>query len=226
MIQKSNHKGYALNRETLKQDRPLWLFLAALIIAGFILYPMLPEQVPSHWNWKGEVDDYASRAFGAFGMPLLALGLYIMMLVLPFIDPKRENYARFGAVYRLLRWGIVLFMTGLYAVTVLAALGHSVNVGMLVKGGVAVLFILIGNVMGQIQHNYFVGIKTPWTLANEEVWRLTHRLGAKIWVLGGLVCLAMAPFQTIWSAYVFIAVITVMALVPVIHSYLVFRRSA
>jgi uncharacterized membrane protein len=199
--------------------------MAGLIIAGFILYPMLPEQVPSHWNWQGEVDSYASRAFGAFFAPLLAVGLYLLMLVVPLIDPRRDNYVRFAGVYRLMRWSFVLFFAGLYAVTVGVALGYNLDAGLLVKAGVALLFTLLGNIMGQLKHNYFVGIKTPWTLASEEVWQRTHRLGAKVWVLGGLICLVLSPVRALWGAYAFLACIVLMALVPIVYSYVVFRNA-
>jgi uncharacterized membrane protein len=103
------------------------------------------------------------------------------------------------------------------------ALGYNLNVGFLVKGGVALLFTLLGNIMGQLKHNYFVGIKTPWTLASEEVWRRTHRMAGKLWVLGGLICLALSPAQTLWGAYVFVACIALMAVVPIVYSCVIFR---
>jgi uncharacterized membrane protein len=226
MSLKNTDKGYALDWKTLKQDWPLWIFLAGLILAAFLLYPMLPDKVPAHWNIHGEIDRYSSRAFGAFFAPLLALGLYLLMIVLPVVDPRRDNYTRFAGAYRLIRWGLVIFMAALYAVTVGVALGYNLNAGLFVKAGIALLLTLLGNVMGQLKHNYFVGIRTPWTLASEEVWRRTHRFASWFWVIGGLVCLAAAPIQSLWGAWVFFGSIAVIALVPIIFSYIVFRRVA
>lgn len=215
--------GYRLNWSTLKGDWPLWVWLAGMLIAGFLIYPHLPDRVPSHWNFRGEVDAYSSRLFGAFFAPLLSTGIYILLVVVPLLDPRRENYSRFAGAYRFLRWGLVFFMSALYAVTVLNAFGYGVDVGFVVKVLVGVLFILIGNFMGQFRHNYFVGIRTPWTLANEAVWQRTHRLAAKVWVAGGIICLGVAPVQNIWGVCIFFAAIGVMAVLPVAYSYYLFR---
>lgn len=224
MPEKNKGEGYALTWEALKPDWPVWLVLAGLLAAAVILYPLLPERVPVHWNWRGEVDRYGSRFEGAFTAPLLALGIYALMLVAPLIDPRRENYARFAGAYRLLRWVFVLFMAGIYVVWMAAALGYRVDIGLAVKTALGLLFIAIGNVLGQVRFNYFVGVRTPWTLTDEAVWQRTHRLAAKVWVLGGFVCLAMAPFRALWAVVGFFTAITLMVLVPVIFSYLCYRR--
>jgi uncharacterized membrane protein len=194
------------------------------LIGAFFLYPHLPEQVPSHWNLKGEVDSYTTRTLGAFLMPVLAIILYLTMILVSVIDPRRENYVRFKNAYRLMRWIMVLFLGGLYVLTMLFSLGYDINIGLIVKAGVALLLAVIGNFMGQFRHNYFVGIKTPWTLANEKVWNQTHRFGGRIWVAGGLVCLAMSPLNALWANYLYFASIMLMAFVPMVYSYLLYRR--
>lgn len=216
--------NYRLDWATVKQDWPLWLFMAGLLVAAVVLYPYLPAKVPGHWNIYGEIDAYYPKSFGAFFEPILMIGIYLLMLFMPLIDPKRENYLRFVGPYRFLRWTIVLFLGLLYGATILAALGYPVDVALLVKAIVAVLFIVIGNFMGQFRHNYFVGIKTPWTLASEEVWQRTHRLGARIWVTGGLICLAMAPVKAPWGAYVFFTALLLMVLVPTVYSYSLYNK--
>ncbi|WP_083774340.1 SdpI family protein [Ammonifex degensii] len=145
------------------------------------------------------------------------------MLVTPLIDPRRRNYARFAGAYRLLRWSFVLFMAGVYSVWMAAALGYPVDIGLAVKMGISLLFLAIGNVMGQVRHNYFVGIKTPWTLASEEVWQRTHRLAAKVWVLGSLACLPLAFCQGLWAEVTFFSIIVLMVLVPAVFSFLCYR---
>lgn len=215
---------YRLEWKTFRKEWPIWLLMLGILILAIYIYPHLPEKVPTHWNLQGQVNQYSSRSFGAFFAPLLNISLYLLLLVTPLIDPKRNNYIRFAGAYTLFRWALVLFMSGLYVVTILVALGHPVNIGLLVKGAVAVLFILIGNMLGQLRFNYFVGIRTPWTLANEAVWRLTHRLGSRIWVAGGLVCLAAAFINAPWGSYIFFGALAVIVLVPVVYSYLVFAR--
>ncbi len=216
--------SYRLDWDTLKQDWPLWLFMAGLLLAAVVLYPHLPAKMPGHWNIHGEIDAYYPKSFGAFFEPILLIGIYLLMLFTPLIDPKRENYLRFAGAYRFLRWAMVLFLGILYGASILASMGYPVDVGLLVKAIVAVLFIVIGNFMSQFRHNYFVGIKTPWTLASEEVWQRTHRLGARIWVAGGLICLAMAPVNASWGAYVFFTALLLMVFVPTIYSYSLFNK--
>ena len=216
--------NYRLDWATVKQDWPLWLFMAGLLLAAVVLYPHLPAKIPGHWNIHGEIDAYYNKSFGAFFEPILIIGIYLLMLFTPLIDPKKNNYLRFAGAYRLLRWALVLFLGLLYGATILVAMGYPVDISLLVKAVVAVLFIIIGNFMGQFRHNYFVGIKTPWTLASEEVWQRTHRLGARIWVACGLICLAMAPVKAPWGAYVFFAAMLFMVLIPVIYSYSLFNK--
>lgn len=224
MEERSNNKKYRLERDMLMREWPLWILMGGLLAVAFLVYPHLPAQVPGHWNINGEVDKYYPRAFGAFFPPLLAIAIYILMLITPLIDPRRDNYVRFSGAYTMLRWGLVLFFSVLYAATIMFALGYEVNIALIVKALVALLLLTIGNFMGQFRHNYFVGIKTPWTLNNEEVWQKTHRLGAKIWVAGGFVCLALAPVQAGWSAWVYFSAIMIMVIVPTVYSYFMHLR--
>lgn len=224
MVEKKNNSSYRLDWETVKNDWPIWILLAGLLITAVWVYPHLPERIPSHWNIHGEVDGYQSRLMGAIFTPLMATALYWLMVLLPIIDPKRDNYRRFAGAYTFLRWSLVMFFAVMYAATIMVALGYSIDIGMLVKAIISILFIIIGNFMGQFRHNYFVGIKTPWTLANEEVWQRTHRFGGKIWVLCGLICLAMAFVNSTWSEIVFFTALIIIIIVPVVYSYLIFVK--
>lgn len=222
----NNNKRYRLDWNAVRHDWPLWVLMAGLVLASIIVYPYLPDKVPGHWNIHGQVDAYYPRSFGAFFAPFLTIAIYLLMLFIPLLDPRRDNYQRFSGAYTFLRWSLVIFFMLVYAATILVALGYQVNVALLVKAMVAILFIIIGNYMGQFRHNYFVGIKTPWTLANEEVWQRTHRMGGRIWVLGGFICLAMAFFQAGWSAYVFFAALLLMTFIPMVYSYIIFNKLA
>jgi uncharacterized membrane protein len=224
-MNKNNENKYRLNREMLLREWPLWIIMAGLLVTAVLVYPHLPPQVPGHWNIHGEVDKYYPRAFGAFFPPLLAIGMYILLLITPVLDPKRDNYMRFPKAYAAVRWVLVIFFGILYVATIMVSLGYNLNISLIVKALVAILLLVIGNFMGQFRHNYFVGIKTPWTLNNEEVWQRTHRLGGKIWVIGGLVCLATSPFEASWSAWIFMGSIAVMVLVPTIYSYIISPKS-
>ncbi|MDF9409948.1 MAG: Immunity protein SdpI [Pelotomaculum sp. PtaB.Bin013] len=209
---------------SIKEEWPLLLIIIGTLIAGLIFYPHLPEQVASHWNLRGEVDRYSSRFWGAFGIPIMTAAIYIMMVLLPLIDPRKQNYQKFAGAYRLLRAALVVFMTGLYIVIVADARGYQMPVGRVVMTGVALLIIVMGNFMGQIRQNYFVGIKTPWTLANEVVWRKTHRLAARLWVVAGLIGLVAALSGGIAGAVIMGISLGAAAIIPIVFSYLEFRR--
>ncbi len=207
--------------DTLKKD---WLILI-LIIFGFALgayfYPSLPDTVPTHWNSSGEVDGYGSKLFGAFGLPAISLGLYVMFLVIPYIDPKRQNYAGFKSTYQFMKYLIIMFFVGIEVMTLLIASGVIVNKPIFTQIMVSLLFILIGNVMGRFKHNYFVGIRTPWTLANEEVWRKTHRLAAPLWVFGGIINILLVFMGINFN---FVIIVGIIAIVPIVYSYIAYQQ--
>lgn len=209
--------------QQMRGDWPALLMILASMVAGILVYPHLPDQVPSHWNIHGEVDGYSSRFWGAFGLPLLNAGIYLMMLVMPRIDPRRHNYIKFARTYQVFKLMMVCFFTGLYVITVLAALGYNVSMERLVPLGVSLLVIVIGNLMGKIHHNYFVGIKLPWTLASEVVWRKTHRMAAPLWVIAGLMGVVGSIIGGKTAAVLLFGPLGVAVVVPVIYSYLLYR---
>lgn len=200
------------------------LAIMATIVFSFYFYAQAPQQVPTHWNFRGEVDDYSSKAFAAYFFPALILGLYLLFWFLPKIDPRREKYESFAGVYGLFRTVMVLFMAGLYFLTGLAALGYAINIGKIVPAGVGLLLVLIGNYLGKIKSNWFVGIKTPWTLSSETVWQKTHRLGGWLFVLFGLLLFVSAFFPGFWNPWIFVAAIAILVIVPTIYSYWLFRK--
>ena len=221
---KMNERIPMLSREQLRRDWPLWTLILLLLASGVYFSPQLPERVPSHWNVRGEVDGYSSRFFGAFGLPLVNLAIYVMMLVIPSLDPKKTSYERFARAYDVIRWSIIGVMALLHVVVLMAGLGYEVDAGRVVQPAVALMVILMGNQMGRVRHNYFVGIRTPWTLANEEVWRRTHRMSGPLWVAGGLVALGATWLPTPYSFGEFMAAIIGVSLVSLVYSYVVFKQ--
>lgn len=211
----------SFSREQLRRDWPLLALILILFALGIYFYPQLPERVPSHWNIRGEVDGYSNRVFGAFGLPLLNLGIYILMLVAPAIDPKKESYSR---AYDVIRWSIIAIMSLLHIVVLMAGLGYVIDAGKVVQPAVSVMFILIGNQMGRFKHNYFVGIKTPWTLANKEVWRKTHRVSGPIWVVGGFIGLLGTWLPSPYNFTTMMVAIIGASLVSLVYSYIIFKK--
>lgn len=199
----------------------LCLIVASFAFAAWI-YPDLPEMVPSHWNSQGQVDDYMAKPWGAFLGPMLALGIYLMFLALPVISPHGFRMERFADIVRLFQLILVTFMSGVTVTTLLAARGEDIPVGNFAMVGTGALLLALGNYMGKLQKNFFIGIRTPWTLASDEVWNRTHRLGGWMFSLGGLVVMA-GGFIGVPSQVLIASLLTV-ALVPVLYSFLIYRR--
>ncbi|MDN5347954.1 MAG: hypothetical protein PWP65_1518 [Clostridia bacterium] len=216
---------YRVNKEMVAGDWPALVILAAMFAAGIALYPHLPELVPAHWNLRGEVDNYFNRFWGAFALPLLAAGIYLAMLFAPYIDPKRENYPRFAFAYRVVRLGLVLFLAVLYATVLAVAMGGPADlVNRVTPLAMGALFILIGNYLPQARFNYFFGVRTPWTLANEEVWRRTHRFSGYAFILAGLMFITAAFLPPPVNFVVGIAGPLAATVASIAYSYVAFRR--
>ena len=214
-------------KKILNSIKTDWFILAIILLTFVIslyLYPSLPEQMPSHWNAKGEIDGYSGRLFGTFGLPLMNLGFYFLFIVLPHLDPKKANYAKFPSAYKVIRYVLHIFFAALQIIILLVALGHPVNVDMFIGIATSLLFVVIGNVMGKFKHNYFVGIKTPWTLANEEVWVKTHRMAAPLWVVGGILSAMFTIIGGGTFILPFVIIVAVISIIPVIYSFVIFTK--
>ena len=214
----------SLSKTLLSDWLSLIIILGSLLI-GFMVYPHLPDRVASHWGISGEVNGYSSRFWGAFGIPLMTTGIYCMMLLLPFIDPRKENYKKFTVAYKVFRTLLVVSMFGLYLVIVLNALGYNIPVNKITMLVVSLLFMVIGNFMGQIRQNYFVGIKTPWTLASEDVWQKTHRFAGKLWVVAGFFGIAGSIIGKTAGRIIMFAALGVAGIIPVVYSFLEYRKT-
>lgn len=205
-----------------------WLFLMIVIvpfIIAILVYPYMPDQVPSHWNINGEIDDYSSRTFGAFFLPILNIGMYVLFIILPKLDPKRDNYLKFAGSYRIIRYSIHIFFIILFGLTVLVSLGYPVEMDFWIPVGVAILFMVIGGSMGRVKHNYFVGFKFPWTLANEAVWNRTHQVGSKAMVIGGALALIGVIFTENFAKFMILMIgIFIPVIFTSIYSYLLYKR--
>jgi len=194
-----------------------------MFIVGAALYNALPDLVPSHWNIKGEIDSYLPKLTSIILFPAITLGLALLFPIVSAIDPKKEKYILFRKPWVVLQMSIVLFFAYLYFVTLYMAFNPAIPIIPFIFGGIGVLFVLIGNYLGKIRQNYFVGIKTPWTIDNEEVWNRTNRLGGWLFTIAGLIVFAEAFIQ--WQVVaVFIVAVVIAAVLPIVYSYVLFRH--
>jgi uncharacterized membrane protein len=144
-------------------------------LAGVYFYPQMPEVVASHWNAQGEVDGYMPKSWGLFLMPLLLVGLFLLFLLIPKIDPLKENIKKFRRYFDGFTALLILFLFYVYLLTIFWNIGSRFNMGQLMIPALGILFYYCGILVENAKRNWFIGIRTPWTLSSETVWDKTHR---------------------------------------------------
>ncbi len=201
------------------------VMLSSAIMAGGTLPPEV--ELPIHWNIIGEPDRFADK-WTALLMPTLLVVLCgFLFYFLPALEPRKRGLARSQGLY-LWGWAGLLLVSATIQLAVLSAgLGWNMPVPRLIGGSIALLLILVGNQLGKSRSMYMVGIRTPWTLANEEVWVKTHRLAGRLMVAGGVATLAVVllPLSGTVRALVLGIVIGTVVLVPIVYSFLLWRRT-
>ncbi|MEM1094990.1 MAG: SdpI family protein [Bacteroidota bacterium] len=211
-------------RDRARQEWGTWLVLLLPFFFIPYLWGILPDEIPTHWNAAGEADDYSSKAFGLLFIPLLNIAIYLGTIFLVKIDPKKQAAADQKPV-RALLFIMPFFMTAVFGFIMYKTLNPDANVTGLVLGGVGLMLAAIGNYLGTMKPNYFIGIRTPWTLQSDDVWRSTHRMAGPIWMAGGLgLAIGVFVFPASIFPLVFMGVTVLLALIPVVYSYLAFQQ--
>ncbi len=186
-------------------------------------YPQLPEMVPSHWNAAGEIDDYMPRGTALILMPAVILGLGLLLLYIPNIDPLRANVEHFRETYNWMVIGICAFMLFMHLITLLAGMGMQINILYLMIPAMALLFLGMGFLIERAEPNWFIGIRTPWTLSSPTVWAKTHQLGGLMFKGSAalmLVGLFFPPEVVFW--FILIPLL-LSAIVTIAYSYVLYR---
>ena len=208
----------------LKKELPLiGIVLLPFLYLAYV-WNQLPEQVPLHYNIKGEVDRYGDKSELILIPILLPLLIYVIFLAVPYIDPKKQ-IQKMGNKYQSLKLILTTFMSALALfiihTTKTGSFGNP-NTMFLILG---VMYVILGNYFKTIKANYFIGIRTPWTLENESIWKETHRLGGKVWFVGGLlVIICSLLLKNEVNAKMFLTITLVIVFIPVIYSYLLYRK--
>ena len=209
---------------SLKKELPL----IAIVLLPFIylayLWNDLPEKVPLHWNIKGEVNRYGDKIELIFIPILLPLLIYIIFLVVPKIDPKNK-LQKMGNKLQTLKFLLTTFMSILALFIIYTAKNESLTNPNYIILLIGLLFLILGNYFKTLKANYFIGIRTPWTLENETVWKETHKLGGKMWFIGGLlIVLSSLVLEKQTNFTIFIIITAGITIVPVVFSYLKFQN--
>ncbi|NOJ77644.1 SdpI family protein [Myxococcus xanthus] len=189
---------------------------------AFVLYGRLPESIPTHWNAEGVVDGHTPKPWGPFVLPLVMAAVYLVLVAVPRISPKGYRVARFQGVFEGIQAALVAFLFLLNALVLLAGIGVPVPMARVVPAATGLVLVVLGNYMGKFTKNFFCGIRTPWTLASDEVWLRTHRLGGRLFVLAGVIVLVSGLLGG--GPVPVLAAVAVAAVTPVLYSYVLYRR--
>lgn len=195
----------------------------ASFIAGLYFFQYLPDMVASHWDAAGEINGYMPKFWGAFFVPIICVIFWILMVVFPRIDPKKDNIEQFRNAFDNFIIIIFLFFNYLFGLTLWANLGGVFNMSQALAPALGVIFFFVGVLVSKTKMNYSIGIRTPWTLSNEIVWEKTHRLGAVLFKISGVLCFS-GLFWPALSIFIVIGSVILAALVSVIYSYIEYRR--
>jgi uncharacterized membrane protein len=199
------------------------LLVLVSFVVGAYAYTLLPDTVASHWGISGEANGYMPKLFGAFLLPAILALLLVLLLVIPKIDPLRANIETFKAYYFRFVVVIMAFMFLVFVQTVLWNLGTQINFNLTMPVLLGGLFFYVGILLEKSKRNWFIGIRTPWTLSSDEVWDKTHQLGAKIFKVAGILML-FALVMPAYAFYVIIGLILVAALGTVVYSYVAYAE--
>jgi uncharacterized membrane protein len=201
------------------------LMILGATVAGLLLWNRLPEPMASHWNINDEVDGYMSKFWGVFMLPLIALGMFGLFLIIPGIDPLKSNIAQFRESFNLFIVLLMAFMLYIYALTLAWNLGYTgfkMSASML--PAIGLLFIFIGFMLRQAKRNFFIGIRTPWTLSSDQVWEKTHQIGSILFILAGALAVIGSFFGGVTAFWMLMFPIFGSIIFLVIYSYVLYKQ--
>jgi uncharacterized membrane protein len=208
----------------LKKELPLITIVLLPFIYLAYIWNQLPEKVPMHWNIKGEIDRYGEKMELIIIPILLPLLVYIIFLVVPKIDPKNK-LNKMGNKLQTIKVLLTTFMSILALFIIYSAKNQSFANPNYIILLIGVLYIILGNYFKTIKANYFIGIRTPWTLENETVWKKTHKLGGKLWFVGGIiVVLTSLILDKEPNVTVFLIITGIITIIPIVYSYIIFKN--
>jgi uncharacterized membrane protein len=200
------------------------LVILSSIVFWLVNFNSLPSQIPIHWVPGGEPDGFSSKLGAFFIFNGFFIFMYLMMLFLPKIDPRKEKYKDFTKAYNMIITTIVLIFFFFNIATVLSCLGYNVPIGKMHTIVIGLLFIVIGNYLPQVKSNYFIGLRIPWTLSNEDNWTKTHRLSGKLFFVAGIVIFVSTFLPAYLSSEIIMPMIVIAVIVPIAYSYFMFKK--
>ncbi len=200
------------------------IMIAAAILAGLLLWNRLPDPMASHWDVNDQVNGYTSKLAGVLMVPLITLGIFLLFLVVPSIDPLKANIAQFREAFNLFIILMVAFMLYVYGLSLAWNLGFTdFRMSGAMLPAVGLLFIFIGFMLRQARRNFFIGIRTPWTLSSDRVWNETHRIGAVLFMISGALAFLGGFFGGTTAFWFMFAPIIGSTVFLLIYSYVLYQ---
>lgn len=198
------------------------LFLLSIAVSVYA-YPLLPERVISHWDINNQPNGWSSRLFATLFMPLMTLGVTLLLLAVPYIDPLKKNIQLFKGSYNAFLVGFAAFMLYIHLLTTAINLGAKFPLQSLMLPVLGIFIFLMGIVIGRAKRNFFIGIRTPWTLSSDTVWAKTHQRGAIVYKVAGVLALfgIFSPTLGIWF---FMVPLLAGSLYLVVYSYFLYQH--
>lgn len=202
----------------------LWILIVIPFIYLIMVWKNLPAQVPTHFDLAGNPNDWSDKTSLPYMIGAMGIGSYLLMLFIPYFDPKKK-IEQMGEKYYSLRLIMTIFMSAISFYLLYVSNKGEINPNLLIAL-IGAFYVVLGNYLQSVKPNYFIGIRTPWTLENEETWKKVHRLGGKLWLVGGLITIFIAFIAKKNSllAITFGTVTAIISIVPILYSYIEFRK--
>lgn len=197
----------------------VWIITFVFVALIFIM----PDTIPTHWDSQWNVDSYGSR-YTLLILALLPLVMHYGMLLMLKIDPRHKNLEKRQATYNIFRYGLTCFFMILTVLFYYLSYNPQSDIEYLFLLLIGVVFIGMGNYMPRVPQNYSLGIKTPWTLSNEYVWKKTHRIGGYSWIVIGIMIVVLGLIHYSYAYYVMIALLIGDVVLMMVYSYIIYKR--
>jgi len=213
-----------MEKTTIASIASIAVVILSFIIGTYLYFSCpLPEKMASHWNIEGLVDGYMPTFWGLFLMPIISLILLALFIIIPKIDPLKANIAKFKSYYSTFIFAIILFLFYLHILTLVWNMGIRFNMVSMMSPAFATLFFYCGIVLENAKRNWFIGIRTPWTLSNDNVWAKTHRLGGKLYKASGILSLVGVILPNYAIIFILVPII-IASIYLVVYSYVEYNK--
>jgi len=199
--------------------------MAIMFAVGVWVFPQLPARIPTHWNAMGQIDGWAAKSLtSVFAEPLMALGFYVLFMVMPYLDPKRYNVIKSKGVYVLVLNLVTALILLMYIGGLTAAFDRSLPMDRLSLVGIGLMLVVLGNYMGRVKSNWTLGVRSAWTLSDDRVWLKANRLGGRLFMLAGALTIVGAALPAPWGTGILLTAMALILPITYVYSLRTYRK--